>query len=238
MSPLPVSRPRQFDESDVLDAAVLCFWGRGLEGCSVRDLTSGTGLNAPSLYNAFGDKRGLFVKALEHYANHSMRPRIAQLTDHPEPIAALRSFFTDVVSRSLRDPRGCMIVNSVIEVASLDEELRNILNSYLAELRAAFRRSLTTARARGEIAVDPEETAELMLGLLLSIRVMARLRPARATLQSLVRSALLFLESGPARRGTRPRSSRHRLESTSTAIDRKLPPRAGRPARPVKRIEG
>jgi TetR/AcrR family transcriptional regulator, transcriptional repressor for nem operon len=57
-------RPREFDEASALKAAMECFWRRGYEATSVRDLSDAMGLTAPSIYNAFGDKRQLFGRAL------------------------------------------------------------------------------------------------------------------------------------------------------------------------------
>ena len=62
---LEVARPREFDETTALDAAIACFWHRGYKATSVRDLADSMGISGPSLYNAFGDKRALFVAALE-----------------------------------------------------------------------------------------------------------------------------------------------------------------------------
>lgn len=73
-----VARPRTFDGDKVLDAAIACFWSRGLEATSVRDLAEHMGIRGPSLYNAFGDKRALFARALERYATRTMRERITR----------------------------------------------------------------------------------------------------------------------------------------------------------------
>lgn len=71
-----MARPRTFDESMVLTAAVEAFWTHGYEGTSTRDLVKATGLNQPSLYNAFGDKRSLYRRSLDHYLECSVRERI------------------------------------------------------------------------------------------------------------------------------------------------------------------
>ena len=73
-----MARPRTFDGDKVLDAAIACFWSRGLEATSVRDLAEHMGIRGPSLYNAFGDKRALFARALERYATRTMRERITR----------------------------------------------------------------------------------------------------------------------------------------------------------------
>ena len=72
-----MARPREFDEGAVLDAAALCFWKQGYEATSVRDLVARTGITAASLYNAFGDKRGLYQKALDHYVEASVADKSA-----------------------------------------------------------------------------------------------------------------------------------------------------------------
>src|SRR5258708_13731747 len=67
-----MARTRELDETAVLDAAAQCFWARGYEATSVRDLIEKTGITGASLYNAFGDKRSLYQKALDHYVDQSV----------------------------------------------------------------------------------------------------------------------------------------------------------------------
>jgi TetR/AcrR family transcriptional regulator, transcriptional repressor for nem operon len=193
-----MGRPREFAEEQVLDAAIECFWRRGLEATSVRDLAAATGLNQPSLYNAFGDKRALFAQALERYAARSMRARVARLEQTHAPADAIRAFFRELIARTLSDPdrRGCMIVNSALEVAPHDVELRGAIASYLGEIEGFFRRSLERGRNMGAIAasVDPRDTARLLLGILLGVRVAARAKPERALLEGMVRPALALLD--------------------------------------------
>lgn len=193
-----MARPREFEESEVLDAAVECFWRRGLEATSVRDLASEMGINGPSLYNAFGDKRTLFAKALERYAARFMRARIQQLEERHGPKEAIQAFFGGLISRSLSDPdrRGCLIVNSALEVAPRDRELRGVIAGYLGEIESFFRRCFQRARANNEIpaSVDPEDAARLFLALMLGIRLAARAKPERALLDGMVRPALALLD--------------------------------------------
>jgi TetR/AcrR family transcriptional regulator, transcriptional repressor for nem operon len=193
-----LARPREFNEEEVLDAAIACFWRRGLEATSVRHLAEATGVNQPSLYNAFGDKRELFARSLERYATRSMRERIARLERKHAPKDALRTFFREQVARTLSDPdrRGCMIVNSALEVAPHDAGLRSVIASYLGEIEAFFRRCLAQLATSGDLpaGVDPKDTARLFLGVLLGLRVAARAKPERALLEGMVRPALALLE--------------------------------------------
>ena len=74
-------RPREFDETSALEAAVQCFWQHGFEATSLRDLTASMGLTAPSLYNAFGDKEKLFARALDQYLDRTTRGRLRRLEE-------------------------------------------------------------------------------------------------------------------------------------------------------------
>ena len=116
-----MARPREFDEGAVLDAAVLCFWKQGYEATSVRDLVEHTGIAAASLYNAFGDKRALYEKALDHYVEDSIADRIRRCQSLP-PLRAIEAFFEEIVKRSLndRDRKGCMLVNAALDGAPHD----------------------------------------------------------------------------------------------------------------------
>jgi TetR/AcrR family transcriptional repressor of nem operon len=194
-----LARPREFDEEEVLDAAIECFWRRGLEATSIRDLAAAMGVNQPSLYNAFGDKRELFAQALERYADRSMRERIERLEQKHPPKDAIRAFFRELVSRTLSDPdqRGCLIVNSALEVAPHDAELRAVIASYLDEIEAFFGRCLNQLRENGDLSssLDPNDTARLFLGVLLGVRVAARAKPERALLEGMIRPALALLDT-------------------------------------------
>jgi TetR/AcrR family transcriptional repressor of nem operon len=193
-----MARPRTFDEAEALDAAVDCFWRRGLEAASIRDLAAGMGVNCPSLYNAFGDKRALFALALERYAVCFLRERIQRLEAEPSPKAAIRLFLEEVIERSLTDTeqRGCLIVNSALDVAHDDAELRTAVTAYFAEIEGFFRRRLECAQAAGEIpaSLSPQDMARLLFGVLLGIRVAARIRPERVLLEGLARPALALLD--------------------------------------------
>src|SRR6516225_6211662 len=99
-----MSRTKSFDEDRVIDAAVDCFWAHGYEATSVRDLGAAMGIGAASLYNAYGDKRELFLSSLERYANRSMRERIARIEARHRPAEAIGAFLGEIVDRSARDP--------------------------------------------------------------------------------------------------------------------------------------
>ena len=193
-----MARPRAFDESAALDAAIGCFWRRGYEATSVRDLASAMGIGGPSLYNAFADKRTLFVRALERYMDGATRERIARLEQSLPPKEAIRRFIGDIVARSVNDPdrRGCFLINSALEVAPHDPELGCEIARRLAEIEAFLRRAIKAGQADGSIPSErnARDLARLLLGVLLGIRVLARSRPERALLEGVARPALALLD--------------------------------------------
>lgn len=193
-----MARPREFDETVALEAAIACFWSRGYEATSVRDLAEHMGLSAPSLYNAYGDKYALFVQALEHYLDRSMRERIERLEKSLPPKQAICEFIGEIIDHSVsdRERRGCFLVNSALEVAPHDKRLGGLIANRFAELEAFFGRLVRKAQAEGTVPrkVIAKDLARLLLGVVLGIRVLARVRPERASLQGLARPVLALLD--------------------------------------------
>jgi TetR/AcrR family transcriptional regulator, transcriptional repressor for nem operon len=201
-------RPREFNEAAALEAAMQCFWRRGYEATSLRDLTAAMGLTAPSIYNAFGDKQQLFGQALEQYLEHTTRERLLRLEDELAPQEAIRRFFAEIVDHSINDRRrkGCFLVNSALEVAPHDAKCRAVIAAQFGNIEAFFRRCIDAGQRSGAIspAIEAGEVARLLLGVLLGVRVMARTRPDREILEGIVRPALALLDkSRPNKRGKR-----------------------------------
>ena len=205
-----MSRTKSFDEDRALNAAVDCIWARGYEATSVRDLGDAMGIGGASLYNAYGDKRELFVRALERYANRSMRERIARIEAHYPPIEAIAAFLAEIVDRSARDPecKGCLLVNSALDVVSRDPELGEAVAAYFGEIRGFFRRNLEAAHRAGTVAptLDIEVMAGHLLGIVIAVRVLARTGAKRRALENVTQPALEALRQTPRRRQRRKSS--------------------------------
>jgi TetR/AcrR family transcriptional regulator, transcriptional repressor for nem operon len=192
-----MARPREFDEADVLDAAMDCFWRNGYEATSVRDLAARMGITCASLYNAFGDKRTLFRQVVQRYAERSTRERISRLEASLPPKQAVRAFLGEIVERSTGgDRRGCLLVNTALEAAPDDPELRAEVAAHLAEIEAFFYRAVTAAQQDGSVPPDraPDDIARLLLGITLGLRVLARSTPERELLEGMTRPALALLD--------------------------------------------
>ncbi len=193
-----MARPRTFDDATVLDAAVACFWRRGLDATSVRELAQEMGLSGPSVYNAFGDKRALFIQSLERYAATTLRPRLLRLEAMPSARAAIKGFFDEIIDRSVGDPerRGCFLINSALDAAPHDAEIAAAIAAYFAEIEGFLRGRVAAAREAGAIPsrIDARDTGRMLLGILIAIRVLSRTGASKAELQAMLRPALALLD--------------------------------------------
>lgn len=106
-----MGRTRSFDESAVLTGAMMAFREHGFAGASVRDLERATGVSAGSLYNAFGDKDGLYRAAFEHYFKLVIDPRLCAA----ETLEDLEAAFLALFEPPMTDGFGCLVINGVIE---------------------------------------------------------------------------------------------------------------------------
>lgn len=192
-----MARPRKFNEDQVLKMACDEFWAKGYEATSTRDLTECTGLTQSSIYAAFGDKRGLFLRALEHYLEHILRERIVRLETTLPPDKAIAGYFNEVINLSLADPRhrGCLLVNTVLEAKWDDPDLQRYVADKTIIIEDFFRRCIAAGQASGEIrsSNSPESSARHLLAVSMGLRVLSRVRPDTQLLVGLVSPALATL---------------------------------------------
>jgi TetR/AcrR family transcriptional regulator, transcriptional repressor for nem operon len=208
-----MARPREFDEVLALEAAIACFWAQGYEMTSVRDLADRMKITGASLYNAFGDKRSLYRRALEHYLERSVHDRIARL-EHLQPLPAIRAFFDEIIERSVTDKqrRGCLLVNSALELAPRDPDFRAVAIEEFVRLESFFHRCAAAGQQDGTITSvqPPKVLAKMLLTVLLGIRVLARTRPQRNVLESAANGVLGLLNTKLQRKPGRSRNAQTR----------------------------
>ena len=192
-----MARPREFDEERVLELAVEQFWEQGYEATSIRDLANAMGLTTASVYNAFGDKRTVYRRALDFYVERSFGDRVGRFESKP-PLLAIKAFFDEIIDRSLGDVKrkGCMLVNSALEVAPHDEEFQRVVAGVLLQVEGFFGRCVRKGQDDGTISdrLNASDLARTLLSTLLGIRVLARTRPERELLEGLIRPVFWLLE--------------------------------------------
>ncbi|WP_343954555.1 TetR/AcrR family transcriptional regulator [Nonomuraea longicatena] len=187
-----MARPRQFDEAQAVEAAMRAFWSTGYEATSTQDLCEATGLGRSSIYNTFTSKHDLFRKALVHY----MDERTASIIEVLDGQAPVREKVRDLLWRSVGlapdDPHGCLVVNTMVELAPRDPEIAELLGRDLDRRRTALRDAFETARLAGEIAADqdPNALAAFVIGVISGMRVAERGGADRVTLESIATTAL------------------------------------------------
>jgi TetR/AcrR family transcriptional regulator, transcriptional repressor for nem operon len=194
-----MARPREFDETTVLEAAMNCFWAQGFEQTSVRDLAERMGITGASLYNAFGDKRSLYRQAFVHYLAQTVRDRVARLEQLP-PVTAIRAFFDEIIERSVSDTqrRGCMLVNAALELAPYDPEFQKLVAEEMIFIEGFFRRCVEAGQRDGSIPATrtADELGKVLLTVLLGIRVLARTRPQREVLEGAANGVMALFRAG------------------------------------------
>ena len=190
-------RTRVIEDATVLDRAISVFWRRGYAATSMRELTVATGLSTAALYHRFSDKEGLFLESLRRYADQGLTTRFARLSALASPLSAIRTFFDELVDMSTdeHDRLGCLLVNTVLDGAAISPAASALVSQRMSEVQAFFESRLRAARNAGLIAagIKPAVMAELLLGTVLAIRVLARLDPDRHRLCRLVDQALMPL---------------------------------------------
>jgi len=169
-----VGRPREFDPEIVLDAAMQAFWAKGYEATSLSDLMAATGLHKGSLYQAFGDKHTLFVEALKRYLSDMRRMKnevVAQASTPLDGIRAITHGMLDIADDDCNCPRGCLAINTLVELAPHDEEVQDVLNDHMQRMRKAFAEAVALAQEAGQIRTDrtPEEITALMMTFMLGL---------------------------------------------------------------------
>lgn len=169
---------KQYDRSAVLASATAAFWEHGYAATSISDLVAKTGLNRASLYSAFDGKHGLFLACLADYDRRHRQEFLEGMSRGHAPRDAILAAFEAAARPADRtgQPAGCLLVNSALEVAPHDPDVRALVNNSLALVEDFFRDSLVAGQADGTIpaTLDPGEAAKSLLGLFVGLRVLVR----------------------------------------------------------------
>jgi TetR/AcrR family transcriptional repressor of nem operon len=185
---------KQFDRDKVLRKAMEAFWEKGYAATSMQDLVDCTGVNRASLYATYGDKKELFLATLRLYDLSLRKALLENLDQRPSPRAAIRELLEGFTEMALAKGkcRGCYLTNTSLELAAHDAEVRRIVAAAQADTESFFLRKLEQGQAKKEFspALDPAAGARALLAALLGLLVLARSRPDRVLLQSIIEEAL------------------------------------------------
>jgi len=186
-------RPRAFDPERALDAALKVFWKRGYAGASLADLTSAMGIHKPSLYAAFGDKSGLFRKAVDRYVFRQSILWERSFCESSARVATERMLKTaaDALT-SGQNPHGCLLVQAALSCSEETECIKKELAARRADSDSLLRARLVRAQAEGELAlgVDVAGLSRYFSTVLRGMSVEASGGAARQDLEKVVDWAL------------------------------------------------
>jgi TetR/AcrR family transcriptional repressor of nem operon len=169
-----MARPIEFNLQQAVDKALLLFWRKGYQATSMSDLVDAMGISRSSFYSAFQDKRSLFLLCLDLFGERTCQV-LQKARTQMAAIDALQFFF----ERNLSGPRlkqaslGCMLVNTVLEMAGVDDELSDRASEHLVEMQNLFEDCL------GDAGCQPEQAYALAGVLMLlneGVRVASRRR--------------------------------------------------------------
>ncbi len=193
-----MARPKEFNPEDVLDKAMHVFWLKGYEATSMEDLLTAMDINRGSLYDTFGDKRQLFLQAIDRYCTGFIRERFS-LLDQPGPaLPTLRRFVGLMIEGGLADPqrRGCLIANTVMELAPHEKDIAGKACQVLKMGEDAFFKILSRAKAQGELAKDkdPRALARFLVTMMQGTIVMIKAGTPAAVVKQTAETALSLLD--------------------------------------------
>ena len=188
-------RPRAYQPEIALAKALDLFRKDGFAATSLDDLSAATGMNRPSLYGAFGDKRELYIKSYQRYREDARAAMIDIFRDELPIRKRLERIFAvalDIYLSGDAGPRGCFTVMTAASEAVSDPEIRAMVLEGFYELDKAFATCFRLAKEKGELArsADPEVLAQLASATVHTIAIRARARVPRKQLEAIVKGAL------------------------------------------------
>ncbi|RQZ14855.1 TetR/AcrR family transcriptional regulator [Burkholderia sp. Bp9031] len=170
-------RPREFDRDEALERALRVFWEKGYAGTSTDDLLGAMNIGRQSLYNAFGDKRKLYVEALERYQSESVSGHVARLAAPASALAGIEALLLGVIAGDVAERMlGCMGVNSICEFGAADPELVELREKAGAMLMKRLVARVREGQEAGEIdrSIEAREAAGFVLTMMQGIQLAAR----------------------------------------------------------------
>jgi AcrR family transcriptional regulator len=193
-------RPRAYEPDVALGKALDLFRKEGFAATSLDDLSAATGMNRPSLYGAFGDKRALYIKSYQRYRDDARAAMLNIFRDEMpirKRLARIYAVALDIYL-SGETPRGCFTVMTAASEAVSDPEIRAMVSEGFVELDKAFAACFRHAKDKGELAAgaDPVVLSQLASATMHTIAIRARAGVARKELEAIVKGAMDVLVGG------------------------------------------
>lgn len=171
-----MTRPREFDERTVLDQAMEVFWRHGYEGASMTALSKAMGLNAPSIYGAFGSKKGLFQAVLNRYGERRIQFAHWTVAGKTSREVAERMLFGAIEWLTAADePLGCLLIQGGLSAGVGNQDMPAALSASQSQLEVVLAERFQAAVADGDLApgTDVLELAQYLHMVFCGLAVLA-----------------------------------------------------------------
>ena len=192
-----MARTKEFNETEVLDKAVDLFWIKGYNATSANDLVDTLGLSRSSLYSTYGDKRTLFIKSLKRYREKHVGAMLEMVEKSTNTAATIAKIFDLVIKQDIRVkvPKGCMMVNSAIELAPHDNEIAKIVQENENDIEEALKIAIERGKERGDITSkhNSGSLAKFLYNNVSGLRVALKSKVDKSNLQEVVKLSLSVL---------------------------------------------
>jgi TetR/AcrR family transcriptional regulator, transcriptional repressor for nem operon len=191
-----MGRSKEFEEKVVLDKAMRLFWEQGYEKTSMTDLVEHMGIHRRSLYDTFGDKHSLFLKAMDRYGDKINAALAGGVKRSKTATEALQFIFGYISHGDEESPSGCLMVNSAVELAVRDTDVDTKSTEAFTAAEKLLKEIILWGQRDGEFTSDYDagELAEYLHNVWAGIRVIARTSIAKEKLHRIVNISLKLLE--------------------------------------------
>ncbi len=192
-----MARTKAFDEEKILDDAMKLFWHRGYQALSAQELVDGLGLSRSSLYDTFGDKHTLYIKALRRYRDRIAANTIKVLDEAKNIPKAIKEVFQMNLDANFKSEqtKGCFIVNSRTELSPHDPEVAAIVQENWQALEDAFYRALKRGQEAGQVsaAQNPRALARFFVNNSWGLNVYGKADAEESVFKDIIKVALSVL---------------------------------------------
>jgi TetR/AcrR family transcriptional repressor of nem operon len=193
-----MARTKDFDEDEVLAKAVSLFWYKGYNGTSMQDLVDGLGISRSSLYDTYGDKHTLFIKALESYKESATGKMCNVVTNTASAREAIKQLLEITTNELVGDcqNKGCFMTNAAIEVAPHDKQVSDIICQNDQQIEDAFCKAIEKGQKSGEIASkqDARSLARFIINNVKGMRVSAKSAADKVVFDDIMKLTLSVLD--------------------------------------------
>ena len=191
-------RTRTFDPTTALTKAVELFSSKGYSETSMEDIVKATGVSRYGIYGTFGNKRELFEQALDRYADSMGKQAFLRLLEPDASLDHIRTIFRERVSDMccVEESKGCLFIHTAMELAPQDDDLRDVLQKFMARMSKLFAVGLEAAKERGEVraSLDVKAAGELLTSTMFGLAVLGRTGFTRETLDGIVENTLKAMQ--------------------------------------------